>query len=175
MCWTTLIKFFENKFILKNIWIYLILTPIVAFLISYGFEFKNYRIGLFGACLVFVSYALIKLFSPRIIKDFKNGDHYLDSLVSRKRLLNIVTEFSLLDNCFGHQALDPDLKDFLPVNEGRKILSKEQSILKYGRAKFTLLAYSKPVVRVLISSLLIFGLVFMYYQLLINILKIMMS
>lgn len=175
MKWSSIITFFSYESIIKKAKIIIFFVPVIALFYNYGFKIENYKTLLIGACLVLFSYLLLQLSAPQIIKTHKTEENYIKHLLINKATINILEDFSVLDDFKSHRLLDFDVKNYLPVHEAIRILNAEQLIPKYGKAVFRINDNNKTIIRIVIISFFLLGTILMYFLLIKNIFLLILS
>ena len=182
MPWRTLYDLY-NGIIGKTLIIISLSTPI-ALLSRSGINIASYYYSLIGAIIIGVSFILVSIYTPMLIKTYKHSHKYADKLIeiNNNGALDITSEFkALIDGVNEYKKkVDPFYFEYLQIKSESIEKTLEGCDDRLAIRSFSLMKYDfannkHAPARWLLSVSLFVGCTFLYLPLILNAKTILMQ
>lgn len=140
LSWKTLHSLY-NSILGKSVLIVSLATPVALMYNATSFIPSQFPWVLLGALLALIGYLFVEVFTPELIKDFKNAHHYSSSLIKIANNVDWVSEFKILEDELGSLTSEMDgysVKpyEFKTIESAKKFIGEERAIRSLALIKF---------------------------------------
>lgn len=140
LSWKTLHSLY-NSILGKSVLIVSLATPIALMYNATSFIPSQFPLVLLGALIALVGYVFVEVFTPELIKDFKNAHHYSSSLIEITKNVDWISEFKVLEDEVSTLTSDMDgysVKpyEFKTIESAKKFIGEERAIRSLALIKF---------------------------------------
>ncbi|EJL6781064.1 TPA: hypothetical protein I7676_21010 [Vibrio vulnificus] len=140
LSWKTLHSLY-NSIIGKSVLIVSLATPVALMYNATSFIPSQFPWVLLGALIALVGYVFVEVFTPELVKDFKNAHHYSSSLIEISANVDWVSEFKILEENVSTLKSDVDgysVKpyEFKTIEATKKFIGEDRAIRSLALIKF---------------------------------------
>jgi len=140
LSWKTLHSLY-NSILGKSVLIVSLATPVALMYNATSFIPSQFPFVLLGALIALIGYVFVEVYTPELVKDFKNAHHYSSSLIKIIDNIDWISEFKILEDeatlltsMVDGYSVKP--YDFKSIESTKKFIGEERAIRSLALIKF---------------------------------------